>query len=82
MRIIERHAFSLEGPIDELFARRFLAEHGDELAGDLISHKEADLGAKPVPGGRARDARDSGRLVEQERSSPHRWRISQSPATI
>ena len=30
-----------------LRARRFLAKYGDELAFDLIDHKEADLAAKP-----------------------------------
>ena len=48
-------------------ARRFLAEHGDELALDLIAHKHADLAAKHVPGGRAGSARELARLVEQER---------------
>ena len=72
VRIIERHAFSLEAPIDDLFARRFLAEHGDELADDLISHKEADLSAKPVPEAELEMLATLKRLVEQERSSPHR----------
>ena len=48
-RIVAGHAFRLDGAIDGLAARRFLAEHGDALALDLVSHKAADLGAKPVP---------------------------------
>src|SRR2546423_557597 len=46
-RLVRAHAFSLEG-VDELFARRFLREHGDDLAFDLVSHKDADLRGKKV----------------------------------
>ena len=49
VRIVAGHAFPLDGAFDELAARRFLAEHGDGLAADLISHKTADLAAKQVP---------------------------------
>ena len=48
MLIVAGHAFQLDGPIDALFARRFLASNGDELALDLIDHKAADLAAKHV----------------------------------
>ena len=40
-------------------ARRFLAEHGDELALDLIDHKAADLAAKRVPAAELERARAS-----------------------
>jgi putative nucleotidyltransferase with HDIG domain len=60
-------------------ARRFLARHGDELGLDLLRHREADFRAKHPPG-HAPPAEDLERLtafrriVEQERSSPHRLR--------
>jgi len=72
VRIVADHAFRLDGPIDGLFARRFLAEHGDELALDLIGHKTADLGSKPVTEHELESLASLGRLVEAERSQPHR----------
>ncbi len=71
-RIVAGHAFSLEGPIDPLFARRFLADHGDELAFDLVAHKKADLNAKPVPAAEHEALAALARLLEQEQSQPHR----------
>lgn len=71
-RIVASHDFSLDGPIGGLFARQFLAAHGDELAGDLISHKDADLRAKPVPESELEALATLRRLIGQERSSPHR----------
>ena len=57
---------------DALFARRFLATHGDELAFDLVSHKHADLDAKLVSAVE-HDALDAlVRLLRQERVQPHR----------
>lgn len=71
-RIVAAHAFPLEGPVDALFARRFLATHGDELAFDLVSHKHADLDAKLVSAVE-HDALDAlVRLLRQERVQPHR----------
>jgi tRNA nucleotidyltransferase (CCA-adding enzyme) len=70
VRLIGAHAFWLED-IDERFARRFLREHGDELAFDLVTHKEADLTGKQ----RRQDELAVKRLralLEQERSQPHR----------
>ena len=46
--LVAAHAFHLDD-VDELFARRFLREHGDELARDLVAHKDADLRSKNVP---------------------------------
>lgn len=71
-RIVAGHAFTLGGPIDELHARRFLAAHGEELAFDLIAHKRADLSAKPVPSEEQEALANLARLVEHERSQPHR----------
>jgi len=72
VRIVAGHAFRLGGPIDGLFARRFLAEHGDELAFDLIGHKAADLGSKPALEHELEALASLRRLAEEERSRPHR----------
>jgi tRNA nucleotidyltransferase (CCA-adding enzyme) len=72
VRIVAEHAFRLDGTIDGLAARRFLARYGDELALDLISHKAADLGAKPVPGHELDALAALKGMVAQERSQPHR----------
>jgi hypothetical protein len=69
-RLVRAHAFSLED-VDELFARRFLREHGDELAFDLVSHKEADLRGKKVSQDELAAAARLRELLEQERSKPH-----------
>ena len=58
--------------MDELFARRFLREHGEELARDLVLHKEADLRAKNVDNEELARTVLLGRLIEQESSNPHR----------
>ncbi len=47
-RLVDAHDFPLDH-VDELFARRLLREHGDQLAFDLVTHKEADLRTKNVP---------------------------------
>jgi tRNA nucleotidyltransferase (CCA-adding enzyme) len=70
-RLVRAHAFPLDH-VDELFARRFLREHGDELALDLIAHKEADLRGKRVPPEELEAAARLRRLLEQERTQPHR----------
>ena len=68
--LIAAHAFWLDD-IDDLFARRFLREHGDELAFDLVTHKQADLTGKQRPKDELAAARLR-ELLEQERSQPHR----------
>ena len=70
-RLVRAHAFPLDD-IDELFARRFLREHGDELAFDLVAHKEADLRGKRVPQEELDTAARLRQLLEQEREQPHR----------
>jgi tRNA nucleotidyltransferase (CCA-adding enzyme) len=70
-RLVRSHAFPLEG-IDELFARRFLRAHGDELAFDLVSLKEADLYGKQVPGSELEAVANLRALLEEQRSQPHR----------
>jgi tRNA nucleotidyltransferase (CCA-adding enzyme) len=70
-RLIAAHSFPLDH-VDELFARRFLREHGDELAFDLVAHKEADLRAKQVDPSELESAARLRALLEQEQSQPHR----------
>ena len=69
--LVAAHAFQLDD-VDELFARRFLHEHGDQLALDLVEHKEADLRAKNVSDSELEAVARLRALIEQERSSPHR----------
>jgi tRNA nucleotidyltransferase (CCA-adding enzyme) len=69
--LVAAHAFRLDN-VDELFARRFLREHGDELARDLVEHKAADLRAKNVSDEELEAIARLRALIEQERSSPHR----------
>jgi tRNA nucleotidyltransferase/poly(A) polymerase len=72
--IVRNHAFGLDGRIDELGARRFLAEHGERLARDLVAHKRADLRAKRVPDDEHAALERFAELLERERESPHRLR--------
>jgi tRNA nucleotidyltransferase (CCA-adding enzyme) len=69
--LIAAHAFQTD-EVDELFARRFLREHGDELARDLVAHKEADLRAKNVDGAELARTLRLRELIEQEATQPHR----------
>jgi tRNA nucleotidyltransferase (CCA-adding enzyme) len=71
VRLIRAHSFPLEH-VDERFARRFLREHGDELAFDLVAHKQADLRAKLVAQSELDAAARLEELLRQERSQPHR----------
>jgi putative nucleotidyltransferase with HDIG domain len=79
VRIVRRHMFQ-PGKGDALRARRFLRRNGVELAFDLIDHKHADLLGKRGSDGEPppQDEIDAllrfRRVVEQERSSPHRLR--------
>jgi tRNA nucleotidyltransferase (CCA-adding enzyme) len=76
VRIVRHHMFQV-GKGDPVRARRFLAKYGDELAFDLIDHKEADFLGKPGPGG-GRLYEDIAKLerfrklLERERLRPHR----------
>ena len=70
--IVAAHHFDLDGPIDALHARRFLASSGSELAADLLSLKAADLAAKPVPAAEEEALLTLRALVEHEQSQPHR----------
>jgi tRNA nucleotidyltransferase (CCA-adding enzyme) len=70
-KLVRAHAFQLEH-IDERFARRFLREHGDDLAFDLLALKEADLQGKPVRPEMYDAVARLRSLLEQERAQPHR----------
>jgi tRNA nucleotidyltransferase/poly(A) polymerase len=70
-RLVRAHAFSLED-VDERFARRFLRQHGDDLAFDLVSHKEADLRGKKVSPDELAAVARLRALLEQEQGQPHR----------
>jgi tRNA nucleotidyltransferase (CCA-adding enzyme) len=70
VRLIRAHSFHLD-EVDERFARRFLREHGEELAFDLVAHKQADLAGKQRPD-RERAVERLRELLEQERGQPHR----------
>lgn len=72
VRIVRHHPFRVDEPIDGLRARRFLAEHGEELARDLVAHKRADLRAKSVEPEEHAALERFGELLERERESPHR----------
>ena len=65
------------GKGDELRARRFLAKHGDEVAFQLVDHKEADFLGKrgssgPPPLEDIEKLRRFRRVLEHERKQPHR----------
>jgi tRNA nucleotidyltransferase (CCA-adding enzyme) len=68
-RLVREHAYAVEPTARA--ARRFLAEHGDELAQDLAEHRLADLRAKTVPAERLEEAEEFRRLLDAERSSAH-----------
>jgi tRNA nucleotidyltransferase/poly(A) polymerase len=70
--LVRAHAFHLDGEIDGLRARRFLAEHGERLAGDLIDHKEADLLAKETEPWELPALARLRETVESQRGSPYR----------
>jgi len=71
-RLVAGHAFHLDGPIDGLFARRFLASHGIDRARRLVLHKRADLRVKHVEAWEREHLAALARLLEDERESPHR----------
>jgi tRNA nucleotidyltransferase/poly(A) polymerase len=69
--IVAWHSFHLASA-DALTARRFLRQHGDTLALDLVAHRLADLaGKRPDPEDRGRTEQFRELLLEQ-REQPHR----------
>jgi tRNA nucleotidyltransferase (CCA-adding enzyme) len=67
------------GKGDAVRARRFLAKHGDDLAFQLVDHKDADYRGKPGPDGLPplEDLEKLQRFrktLQRERRQPHRLR--------
>jgi tRNA nucleotidyltransferase (CCA-adding enzyme) len=75
LRIVRHHMFQV-GNGDERRARRFLAKYGDELAFELVDHKEADYrGKRTAVETPIADLEKLDRFREtlrREQSSPHR----------
>jgi tRNA nucleotidyltransferase (CCA-adding enzyme) len=77
VRIVRHHMFQVARGDEPVRARRFLARHGDELAFELVDHKEADYSGKPGEHG-APPQEDIERLerfrklLRRERRQPHR----------
>ena len=69
--LVRAHDFQTDD-VDELYARRFLREHGEQLAYDLVAHKEADLRAKNVDEAELARTLRLRALLEQEAANPHR----------
>ncbi len=70
--IVREHPFRSEDlPRAPRDVRRFLAQHGDELAFDLVAHRRADLRAKDMDSSRVDEL---GAALGQERANPHRLR--------
>ena len=72
VRLVAGHAFWLDGPIDGLFARRFLASHGLDRAGSLVAHKRADLAAKAVEPWELEHLTLLERELDEQRDAPYR----------
>ena len=72
VRLVREHSFSLPDEPTAADARRFLARHGERLAGDLLAHRAADLAGKQVPAEEWERLAAFGALIEQEREQPHR----------
>jgi tRNA nucleotidyltransferase (CCA-adding enzyme) len=74
-RIVRHHMFQI-GNGDALRARRFLAKYGDELAFELLDHKEADFrGKRTAAEAPIADIEKVDRfrqMLRRERKSPHR----------
>ena len=70
-RLVREHAFHLDD-VTPVAARRFLRRHGQQLAFDLLEHKEADLGAKDVPPEELEAVARLRELVEAEQGQPHK----------
>ena len=69
-RIVRHHMFQV-GKGDDLRARRFLSRYGDELALQLVDHKEADFEGKPGSD-EVEKIRRFRTTLQRERKQPHR----------
>jgi tRNA nucleotidyltransferase (CCA-adding enzyme) len=76
VRIVRHHMFQI-GKGDALRARRFLAKHGDDLAFQLVDHKDADYRGKPGVDGKPplediEKLEQFRKMLQRERRNPHR----------
>jgi tRNA nucleotidyltransferase/poly(A) polymerase len=72
-QLVRRHMFFPPKSPDPIRARRFLARHGDELAFDLLDHKEADLRGKGTGAvEEIAQLRAFRNAVAEQREQPHR----------
>jgi tRNA nucleotidyltransferase (CCA-adding enzyme) len=72
VRVVRAHSFPVPQDFDGEAARRFLAEHGDRIARELVVHKRADLRAK-APGPWELPALAAmEQALEREARQPHR----------
>ena len=71
-RLVREHAFHELPEPQPVDARRFLARHGERVAGDLLTHKAADMRAKDRTDAEHDAFARFRALVEQERAQPHR----------
>jgi tRNA nucleotidyltransferase/poly(A) polymerase len=74
VRLVAGHAFWLDGPIDPVFARRFLASHGLDRARELVLLKRADLEAKTVDAWELDNLATLEGQIEAQRESVYRLR--------
>jgi tRNA nucleotidyltransferase (CCA-adding enzyme) len=72
VRLVREHPFALPDEPTAVDARRFLARHGERLALDLLSHRDADLAGKTPPAGAPERLERFRALVQQERAQPYR----------
>jgi tRNA nucleotidyltransferase (CCA-adding enzyme) len=70
--LIRAHSFTVPSATSPVEARRFLAEHGDELALELASFKAADSSARIVTDDELAALAAFGRALAEQRGSPHR----------
>jgi tRNA nucleotidyltransferase (CCA-adding enzyme) len=76
VRSIVRHHMLIAGTGDALRARRLLSRHGEELALDLVDHRDADLRGRrgpgePPPQEELAALRAFRVVLERERDQPH-----------
>jgi tRNA nucleotidyltransferase/poly(A) polymerase len=69
--LVAAHSFRVDGAWNGERARRFLAEHGDELAFELVQLKRADLAVKRVPEDERQALSELRTGLERELASPH-----------
>jgi len=68
--LVREHPFRV-GEVDGAAARRFLAAHGDAVAFDLVTLKQADLSVKSVPDAERERLAALRAALEREQASAH-----------